>query len=232
MKIRNSIIAVMLIAAVSMAACSKEDKVNTANYAENGVKSDVSLPIYLNGTLVESLSQMDSSDYVSVSTDTACYYFDSELSFQNFCVANNLSDLYASNQTMDDLYQKAVELGIQNSEEIPDEMNEYFNKLTGRTLTQDDKFFLGCVYDGQTYTGTSALMGMDWPTLGKLNKKVSSFKLYNIVSFCGLWFCHKTWWGKPRDFYFVVGTPGMVTGYPYLYPSQDNKYCSYFTLGR
>lgn len=250
------VVAIIAIGNVALVSCDKDNSLSTHESVINP-KSDVSddalvyefdvegMEHYCNGVHNGDIEKLNIDSIIGVVYEGSVHYFDNDSQFYAFCNENGLNDFYTRNKNLDLIYAKAVELGIQDDDyedldNVPSAMKEYWYSIFG---TEFGTFPAGnnsvnarftwvlTAYDGMSYTGSSkTCFGPTYPTLGKFNKKTTSFKVYN-TGIGGIWWCHKKWYGKPRKGCFLAGLPiiGMV-GFPYVGDYHNNKFRSYFTV--
>lgn len=249
-----TILAALLVGAIVYICCdkfNKSEKCDCSGCCNCKPEEDVvdytfdmeNMNHYCNGVLGGDVSKLDENKLVGIVHENAIYYFDNEKLYAEFCKENDLWQIYEIDEKLDLIYKKAVELNIQDKDypdvkDVPEEMKKYWYEVFGTEFGNVPGGHSGAkatwsvvAYDKKEYVSPKkTCVGPTYWSLGGFNKKTTSFKVYNS-GLNGLWWCHKTWYGKPRIAYGMIGVPVGNLGCPYVTASHDNKFCSYFTLG-
>lgn len=199
------------------------------------------MPIYCNGVFNGCIDSMDTANLVNIVYKGCVYYFDSDSLLYQFCMTNDLQEMYQINHNLDLIYKKAVMLGIDGMdipdiEDVPEAMKSYWKEIFGSnfgtlpsSLAPTKLTWTTTAYNYTHLSGThKTCYGPTYWSLGDFNSKTSSFRIYN-TGIGGVWWCHKRWYGKPRSGYFILGIPIGQIDFETLKSGDDNKFCSYCT---
>lgn len=223
MKHQKLLIALLLTGTLIMGACKKDD------LSQSNVTN----------TKTESLKDY-TDDYVCIQSGGDQFVFYEDAALLNYCEEHGAVDMYKTNQLLDSIYAKACELGIEDKdfdkvEDVPQEMKDYWVHIFGTDFgampnqPNAAKLTWGItLYNYENYGGSKkTCVGPTYWSLGDFNKKTTSFKVVSS-GIGGIWFCHKKWYGKPRQGYFQFAIIGQFA-WPYVGDANNNKYCSYCT---
>ena len=195
------------------------------------------IPVFYNGERDSCLEMLDTAQFISIFIDSAIYYFDNDSSLYAFCKKIGDTSVYSYNKKLDLIYEKAVEIGIDEKVmKVPEEMIEYWETVFGcpfgymqtPELNNSKIPLVVNAFDGQFCQGSQKnCFGPTYYNLGNFNRRTSSFYLGHVSLLGGIFWCHRIWYGKPRNVYILTMSPFLEVA---ALPAQhDNKFCSYIS---
>lgn len=235
-------IIIIALAIISFASCT-DDKyaINNEPIATYQSKQDTlrismqKMPVYYNGVRDSCLESLDTSNFISIFFDTAIYYFDNDSLLYEFCKSINKLSVFFDNEKLDLIHKKSVELGLNEKVvEVPNEMNDYWVSVFGcpfgymhSSMTGDSKLALVVnAFDDLFCMGAQKnCFGPTYYNLGDFNRKTSSFYVGHVSLLGGIFWCHRTWYGRPRAIYLLTLSPYLEVDV--LQSQHNNKFCSY-----
>jgi len=229
---------IIVAVAFIFVSCDKE-KNNEKKSNNKSVSIDMmKLPVYYNGVEMNCLmedfkkpaSKGGDMEEVSLVFEDAIHIFDEDAAFYDFCLEEEMMDIYGTNQKLDLIYAKAEVLGLTEIEdevgydEIPIEMHQYWSQVFSTSIPEADRNLAGRLFSGQNCTQDSkGFIPVFYPSFGDFNNKARSFEICGILSHG--WMCTKKWFGGPRMWYFC---PLGIKKYNSLSATYDQKICSTF----
>jgi len=236
---KKNIILLSIVAitfAFMFTSCDKDKNKEEPNKA---VAIDIDkLPVYYNGVKMNCLLENfikpahrngDMEDISLVFAD-AIHIFDVDAAFYAFCDERQTLEMYESSLKLDSIYAKAVELGLTELDmefeidNLPTEMYDYWVQVFNAPPPPPTRVLGVTLYDQQSLKGSQySFFNMFWPSFGNFNDKARSIKWAGLGTG---WLCNKTWFGKPRMWYAVIGSGDWHT----LPSGHDKQFRSCFGL--
>lgn len=159
--------------------------------------------------------------------DANVFIFDIDEEFYTFCDEKQLMIMYENAKKLDLIHKKALELGLtgeKENEEIPVEMEKYWEELFGYPIPVESKALAGRLWSERNLTGSYYnFIPLFWPTFGKFNDKARSATL--SMPMFG-WLCTKTWFGGSKLGYATM----MNKRFNSFSPTFDKKLRSSFSF--
>jgi len=214
-------------------SCEKEK--NKEVPRKSGTINMAKLPVYYNGVEMNCLledfnkpaTKSGDMEEVSLLSDESIYIFDVDAAFHTFCMEEQSLEIYATNQKLDLIYAKAVELGLTEVEdeveynEIPQEMVQYWNLVFNKPIPEPSRNAWGAIFRSQYCYQKMTDFLIFWPSFGVNNNNAArSVELYGVGS---SWLCTKTWFGGSKLYHYVVLWKNINT----LSTTFDKKLCSH-----